>query len=211
VVLTSLSAAKTPLMPIGMMVLLVGFVGLLAAVGAATMTARRFLTPLDKIEAGVAEVINGNRDYVFESPSQDFEGLANGLNVMLARLLGRPEPGEEDEDGGDGGERGPRWQGDSLFVDEAAAAGGTAAAASSEEAAALAGEAAEAYYDRVWREYAAARQQTGEGVEGLDREQFLAKLRQNEAALAKKYGARLVRFKVVVKNNQTTLKPIPIA
>ncbi len=68
VVLTSLTQAKAPFMPIGMMVLLVGLVGLIASVGAAVMTARRFLNPLDKVEAGVTEVINGNRDYVFESP-----------------------------------------------------------------------------------------------------------------------------------------------
>jgi hypothetical protein len=40
---------------------------------------------------------------------------------------------------------------------------------------------------------------------------FVAKLRQNEATLRGKYSCRMVRFKVVVKNNQTTLKPVPIA
>ena len=30
----------------------------------------------------------------------DFDGLANALNVMMSRLTGRPEPGEEDEEGG---------------------------------------------------------------------------------------------------------------
>jgi hypothetical protein len=81
-----------------------GLIGVLAAVGAALMTARRFLMALDAIEAGVSEVINGNQDYVFESPSPDFEGLANGLNVMLARLLGRPEPDSDEEGGGDDAE-----------------------------------------------------------------------------------------------------------
>jgi hypothetical protein len=97
VVLSSLTEARATVMPLTTFVLVLGLIGILAAVGAAAMTARRFLLPLDRIEAGVSEVINGNRDYVFESPSQDFEGLANGLNVMLARLLGRPEPGEEQE------------------------------------------------------------------------------------------------------------------
>ena len=97
VALQSVTSAKKPLAPIGTLVLALGLIGILAVVGAAVMTARRFLNPLDSIEAGVAEVINGNRDYVFESPSPDFEGLANGLNVMLARLLGRPEPDDEDE------------------------------------------------------------------------------------------------------------------
>jgi hypothetical protein len=200
VVLTSLAQARAPLASVPLVILLVGLVGVLASIGAAVLNARRFLGPLDAIEAGVTEVINGNQDYVFEKPSPDFEGLANGLNVMLARLTGRPEPGEDDDAGED--EEG-------LFVDEAAAGG--AQLASSPEAAALAAEPADAYYARIWREYAAAREQTGEGLEGLDGEQFLAKLRQNEAALARKYGARMVRFQVVVKGSQVTLKPVPIA
>jgi hypothetical protein len=101
VVLASLSGARAAAVPLSNYVLLLGFLGVFAAVGAAVMTARRFLLPLDKIEAGVSEVINGNHDYVFNKVSLDFEGLCNGLNVMLARLLGRPEPGEEDEEGGD--------------------------------------------------------------------------------------------------------------
>ncbi len=212
VVLSSLTAEKARSGPIGGMVLGLGVLGLLAALGAAGMTARRFLNPLDQIEAGVAEVINGNRDYVFEAPSQDFEGLANGINVMLARLLGRPEPGDEEE-----GERESQqsvsqseWRRDALFVDEAAAAGG-ASVASSAEAQRLAAEPADAYYQRVWTEYCAAREQTGEGIEGLDVQQFIAKLSQNEATLCKKYGARMVRFRVVIKGQQTTLKPVPIA
>ena len=80
-----------------------GVIGLIAAIGGTVFTARRFLVPLDRVEAGVSEVINGNHDYVFESPSPDFEGLANGLNVMVARLLGRPEPGEEDDEENQGG------------------------------------------------------------------------------------------------------------
>lgn len=196
VVLTSLSQARAPLSSVPLVILLVGLAGILGAVGAAALNARRFLGPLDAIEAGVTEVINGNQEYVFEKLSPDFEGLANGLNVMLARLTGRPEPG--DDDAPEEGEEG-------LFVDEAAAA------APSPEASALAAEPADAYYQRIWREYAQARQQTGEGIEGLDGETFLAKLRQNEAALARKYGARMVRFQVVVKGNQVTLKPVPIA
>ena len=210
VVLASLTAAKSQTGSIDGIVIGLGIFGLLATLGAAMMTARRFLGPLDKIESGVAEVINGNQDYVFESPSPDFEGLANGLNVMLARLLGRPEPGEEDEDssgGEDEGGRGGRWKNENLFVDEASATAGSAPAA---ETTALAEEPADAYYQRIWTEYEAARKQTGEGTQGLNAESFIGKLKQNEAALCKKYNAKMVRFKVQIKGNQTTLKPVPI-
>ena len=61
---------------------------ILVALGAVVLTAKRFIKPLDKIELGVAEIINGNIDYTFKPVGPDFEGLSNGLNVMLARLLG---------------------------------------------------------------------------------------------------------------------------
>jgi hypothetical protein len=158
----------------------------------------------------VAEVINGSRDVTFEAGSPDFEGLANGLNVMMARLLGRPDPTDDELGGsGDSGESGAagRWQGE-MSIEENAT--GPVPLASSPENLKLANEPEDQYYRRVFDEYVAARKQTGEGVEGLAYEPFTAKLKQNEAALCKKYGARMVRFKVVTKNNQTTLKPVPI-
>jgi len=164
------------------------------------LTALRFMGPLDHIETGVAEVINGNRDYSFESESPDFEGLANGLNVMIARLLGRPDPTDDDT-----GEN-ERWSGDVAVDDQVSTTGPQA----SPENAQLAAEAEDAYLSRTWNEWVAARKQTGEGVEGMTPEAFVAKLRQNEVNLKGKYNCRMVRFKVVVKNNQTTLKPVPI-
>ena len=73
------------------------FVELMTVV-AAVYTSRRFLITIDQIEQGVTEIINGNHDYVFEKQGNlDFEGLENALNVMVARLLGRPEPSETGE------------------------------------------------------------------------------------------------------------------
>ena len=80
----------------------------------------------------------------------------------------------------------------------------------SPEVQALADEPEDAYVKRTFEEYIAARKQTNEGSDGLTLEGFAQKLKQNEAALMKKHGARMVRFKVVIKNGQTTLKPFPI-
>jgi hypothetical protein len=201
VVLSSLTAARAPFSGLQMWIVLLGLVSLLAAIGAAVLTSLRFIKPLDHIETGVAEVINGNRDYQFESESPDFEGLANGLNVMMARLLGRPDPTDDDTGGHE------KWSAD-VAVDESASTTGPQL---SPENAALATESEEAYLSRLWNEWITARNQTGEGVEGMTPEAFVAKLRSNEAALKAKHKCRMVRFKVVVKNNQTTLKPVPIS
>ena len=198
VVLSSLTTARAPFASLQGWVLVLGLVSLLAVLGAAVGTSLRFIRPLDHFETGVAEVINGNRDYSFESESPDFEGLANGLNVMIARLLGRPDPTDEDTTG-----EHERWSG--VSVEDP-----VPGAAVSPENASLAAEAEDAYLQRTWGEWTAARKQTGEGVEGMTADAFTNKLRQNEATLRAKYKCRMVRFKVVVKNNQTTLKPVPI-
>jgi hypothetical protein len=206
VVLQSLSAARAPLGGVMMWLMVLGAIGLLGAIVSAVLTAYRFLMPLDSIERGVAEVINGNHEYQFEAPSQDYEGLANGLNVMMARLTGRPDP-SDDELGGESGEGGAqaRWGGE-IAVDEASTTGQHA----TPENVALAQEAEDAYLQRVYDEYVAARKQTGEGTEGLVFDSFTAKLKQNAEQLTQKFNCRTVRFKVVVKNGQTTLKPVPI-
>jgi hypothetical protein len=207
VALKSLTVAMAPVGRAGGLVLLLGVLCLLVALGAGVMTARRFLGPLDHIEAGVAEVINGNLDYSFDQSSPDFEGLANALNVMLARLLGRPEP-SEDDDGDQAAEK--RWKADGMFedVDTAQAAGGAAVA--DHASLALAQETADAYYQRTFNEYVAAKRQVGERTDSVNFDSFRAKLAQNETALKGKYKCKMVRFKVTMKGNQVTLKPVPI-
>jgi hypothetical protein len=203
VVLASLTAARANLGGVEFFIVVLGLIGTLVAVGAVVLTSMRFLGPLDRIESGVSEVINGNRDYSFDTPSKDFEGLANGLNVMLARLLGRPDP-SDDELGGSDEAKNERWGGE-LSVDAS-----TTGQQMSPELQALIDEPEDAYLKRTFEEYIAARKQTNEGVEGMTLDGFGQKLREHEAALKKKHGARMVRFKVVVKGGQTTLKPFPI-
>src|SRR5262249_45342791 len=153
VVLASLSAARASLGGIEFLVITLGIIAMLVAVGAAVGTAMRFLQPLDRIETGVAGGINGHRDYSFHTPSKDCEGLANGLNVMLARLLGRPDPSDDELGGGDDG-RSERWGGE-LSVDAS-----TTGPQTSPELAALAEEPEETYLKRTFDEYVAARKQT---------------------------------------------------
>src|SRR5204863_8851784 len=93
--LSSVTTAADRARADGAPVLMLGLLAILVAVTASVMTAKRFIKPLDSIELGVAEVMNGNIDYTFKPVGPDFEGLSNSLNVMLARLLGRDEPNED--------------------------------------------------------------------------------------------------------------------
>ena len=146
-------------------------------------------------------------DLITTHVNADFDGLANALNVMLARLLGRPEPGDEtfDDDGNLASAGKVLLDNDTGAV---AALGGQIA--TDAETLALAKEPEADYYARLFREYVDARTKAGEKVDGVSFESFCAKLRLNEANLKKKYNCKGVRFRVQAKDGQVTLKPVPI-
>jgi hypothetical protein len=198
-VLMSLSDAKAPLSTIRMAILSLGLGALVVAMLAIGLTSRRIMTQADQIELGITEIINGNLDRTFRPVGSELDGLAHSINVMLARLLGRPEPGEEEYD-----EDGNLIQRGTLEVD-------TENLSPADEAAvALAQEPEPDYYKRLYTEYTAAREQSGQGADGASFESFVAKLRLSEASLKQKYECRAVRFRVVVAGGKVTLKPVPI-
>jgi hypothetical protein len=160
---------------------------------------RRLIAQVDQIELGVTDIINGNVDRTFRPVGLELDGLANGLNVMLARLLGRPEPGEEefDEDGN------PIIPGRVEFEE------GEDKPQTDPDLAALAQESEPDYYKRVFTEYVAARKSIG-SPDDVSFENFIAKLKVNEGKLKAQYQCRAVRFRVVTKDNKVSLKPVPI-
>jgi hypothetical protein len=165
------------------------------------LTHRRLVAQVDQVEQGVTDIINGNVDRTFRPVGPELDGLANGLNVMLARLLGRPEPGEEefDEDGN------PIIPGRLEFdEDEEGARTGP-----DPDLAALAQESEPDYYKRVYTEYVAARKASGV-PDDVSFENFIAKLKVNEGKLKAQYQCRAVRFRVVTKDGKVSLKPVPI-
>jgi hypothetical protein len=193
----------------GAKVILFGLLAILVALGATVMTANRFIKPLDKIELGVAEIINGNIDYTFRPVGPDFEGLSNSLNVMLARLLGREEPNEDDVDDDEGGQR---WQSDQVVIDEVGASelvsSGTAAA--DPAMAALASENEGSYYPRLYTEYLAALRAANQPSKGLSVQLFTAKLRLVEGGLKQRWKCKQVRFRLVQRGSEIVLHPVPI-
>jgi len=198
-VMMSLSEAMEPLATVKLAILGVGFASIVVMLLGIFITARHILHPVEEIELGINDIINGNSDRTFRPVGSDLDGLANSLNVMLARLLGRPEPGDEEYD-----EEGNVVRPSGLAVDS------EGLSAKDAEAMALAAEPEAQYLRRLFEEYAAARQATGEGSEGLTFDGFVAKLQQNETVLRARYQCRAVRFKVVTKDGRVTLKPVPI-
>jgi hypothetical protein len=192
-----LATAREP----GRSVLLFGLLAIIVALGVAVMTAKRFIGPLDQIELGVGEVINGNIDYTFKPVGPDFEGLSNSLNVMLARLLGRDEPNEdavEEEDN-----EVEKWRAENIVIEE-----GDGAA--SPGAAALAAEGEASYYPRLFNEYVNALRAAGKGADGVSVQAFMAKLRLTEGGLKQKWSCRMVRFQLVTRGDQIVFRAVRI-
>lgn len=196
-----LSAVADPgaAFPIKVFIVALGLGALVISMLGLYLSHRRLLNQVDQIELGVTDIINGNVDRTFRPVGPELDGLANGLNVMLARLLGRPEPGEEefDEDGN------PIIPGRVDFEE------GEDKPAVDPDLASLAKESEPDYYKRVFTEYVAARKAAG-SPDDVSFENFIAKLKVNEGKLKAQYNCRAVRFRVVTKDNKVSLKPVPI-
>ncbi len=199
VVMMSLSDALAPVGSVKILIWLLGAAALIISQLGMALVSKRLIHQVDQLEVGVNEIINGNLDKTFQPVGSELDGLASAINVMLARLLGRPEPGEEEYDDDGNLITGATLQFDSEGL-----------SAADEEIVALAQEPEPNYYARIYNEYVAARQQVGEAAEGITFEGFVTNLRVNEGNLKGRYKCSAVRFKVVVKDGKVILKPVPI-
>jgi type II secretory pathway pseudopilin PulG len=181
------------------LILLVGIGALAISLLGLYLTHRRLVAQVDQIELGVTDIINGNVDRTFRPVGAELDGLANGLNVMLARLLGRPEPGEEEFD----------EEGNPIIPGRVDFEEGEEKPAVDPDLANLAKESEPDYYKRVFTEYVAARKASG-SPDDVSFENFIAKLKVNEGKLKAQYNCRAVRFRVVTKDGKVSLKPVPI-
>jgi hypothetical protein len=204
--LFDVTAAIQPANRAALAVAIVGAIALVILLVALLIATRHFLHAIDDIETGLEQVIAGNTEYMFNTEMTEMEGTANALNVVLARLIpGRPE-GDEDEEG-----VGRLAQVAVDDVDQAAlsqAQGGQAAV--DPETLRLAQEPEADYFKRLFGEYTSAKKAKGEDASDQTFESFVAKLRLSEGSLKKKYNCRAVRFRVLTRDGQVTLKPVPI-
>jgi len=184
---------------IKMFIILLGLGALAISAVGLYLSHRRLITQVDQIELGVTDIINGNVDRTFRPVGPELDGLANGLNVMLARLLGRPEPGDEEFD----------EEGNPIIPGRVEFEEGESQPAVDPDLANLAKEGEPDYYKRVFTEYVTARKSVG-SPDDVSFENFIAKLKVNEGKLKAQYNCRAVRFRVVTKDNKVSLKPVPI-
>lgn len=196
VAVASLDRELAPVRRARYLVLGFGVLFLLVVGGVMWLVAQHFVKAQDRLELGVNEMISGNLEHTFEV-LEEFEGLANALNVLMARLLGRPEPGEDEE--------GEAWRADVIFVEDLGAGGVEADLARQ-----LAAEPEDDYYARIFQEYVEARRRLHLPVEGITLDGLTRKLRANEAMLRAKHKCQMVRFAVRTAAGKVSFQPIRI-
>ena len=159
-----------------------------------------FTRPVSELEDGLLAVINGRTDMRFQIEHPDLGGLVFRINSLLNQLMGVPED-TTDEDGR------ASVPAASPEMFEGAAQG--TSTTSPEVAQALAAEPPDAYYQRLFTEYIAAKRQIGDPVDHITQEAFLGHIRQNEQDMLAQSG-RPVRYRVEVQGSELKLIAVPI-
>lgn len=210
VVMANLSAEAAKASPVRT-ILIMTLIGVLIVVIYGFLVANALLRPIEAMEEGVLAAINGRTDVRLEVESAELGGLAYRINQLLNVFTGTPEADDQ----------GRISSPPEAWPAEGAAPGGARRSAapppSSPEgdgddalAAALGSEPEDAYYERIFREYVAAKQAAGEDVSSITKDRFVQRLQANEESLKKKHGCRMVRFQVQVRDTQVNLRPVII-
>ena len=95
-----------------------GFLLILLAVGGVLFFLNQFILPLEHIDTGIHEVINGNLDFWFEAEERKDSlagSMAHSLNMMMCVLQGKPIPEDDSVAASAGG-----WEGEITSQTDAA-------------------------------------------------------------------------------------------
>ena len=218
-------------------ILIMLVLGGLLVIGYGLAIGTSIMRPIEQIEEGVLQVINGRTDLRLETDSAELGGLAFRINQLLNVFTGTEEASEDEEGKISVPPSEGHWK-DDAFADGARAAssaknpavpaaaaaaagngggGGGGAAGSADDVvddAALAGELAketeDTYQERLYREYVQAKQALGENVSNIPKDRFWQRLTGRAESLVQKHGCRMVRFQVHTLDNQVVLRPVLI-
>jgi len=162
--------------------------------------------PIGILEEGLLAILNGQADKRFELEHAELGGLAFRIDQLLNQLMGV----EEDTTDAEGRESRPPSAAhftDAMAVDDKRMEGEWTL--DPEAVARLAGEPAQAYYVRIYREYIAAKKALGEQTDHITEHAFSTRIQGMERDAAAKYG-KPVRYQVQARNKEVVLLAIPL-
>ena len=187
--LLSVEDAKEPLEAVSWVIILLGGFAIVMVLLMIFLMSRHFLKPLDELYSGVNEMLSGDLEYTFGVASSETEGLSYALNALLAKLLGRPEPEDEEDE----------VEGDSTVEAtlELGPMPDAAVAPTDEAVVSIAAESDDDHYKRIFSEYVDALDQYGEDVSAFTYDVFRQRLDVNVRVIKDRYEVGKVRFKIV--------------
>ena len=184
-VLVAASPATSVDIALGKTILVVCALGIVLVSIAGVLLGNYISKPIEVLEEGFLQILNGRTDLRFEIEHAVFGGLVFRINTLLNQLMGVQED-DTDEDGRPSvAPSAAAFQG-ALEVSEKSSA-------NTEQvdvgvAAALGAEAADSYYRRIFAEYIQAKRTIGDPVDHITETSFIERIRQREAEMAEKTG-----------------------
>ncbi len=175
--------------------------GVLLVIVGGMLIGNYFQRPVSELEDGLLAIINGKTDMRFQIEHPDLGGLVFRINSLLNALMGVPEDTTDDQGRPSVAPNAASF--DDVAMQEAGAG------ASPEAASALAAEPVDAYYQRLFNEYIAAKRQLGDPVDHITQASFISHIRTNEQDTAARIG-RAVRYQVQIRDGAISLVAVPL-
>lgn len=188
--------------------------GLILVVAGGWFLGNYISQPIATLEEGLLAILNGQSDKRFELDHAELGGLAFRIDQLLNQLMGVEEDNTDDEGRVSKAPTAANF-GEALSVDrsqggapQAAPAAGGAAGAGVDPAR-LAAEPQEQYYERLYREYIAAKRSLGEQVDHITDAAFRSRIQGMESDASAKHG-RPVRYQVQSNGREVVLLAVPL-
>lgn len=176
---------------------------LVMTVAAGFMLGGYIAKPIEEIEEGLLAILNGQHEKRFHMEHADLGGLAFRIDQLLNQLMGVEEDPSDDDGRVSNSSVKPPVHFDDVSDPQQAPENDASLARR------LGQEPAEAYYNRVYREYIDAKTAIGEDVSHISEPTFRQRIQGMEAEAQGKHG-RAVRYQVKRNGNEIVLLAIPI-
>jgi hypothetical protein len=165
-------------------------------------TLRSIRRPYEEIDAAVHGIILGDvhARIPFEFSEPQARSLGQSLSLMQSVLLGEPLPEEQ--------EASSAWGRDLVIAAEEGSGGAASGHETVREEDMT--ESRDAYFQRLFGEFVAARRALGENPSTVSMGTFVERVVRTEMGLRKRLHCKAVRFRVEVKNGQVALVPIRV-
>ena len=192
------------------------FFGALLAIGLCPVILANFFKPIEALDQGILELLNGNLDFWFDPDSEEMTSrMSQNLNILVCQLSGRPLPPEEDSVGA------ADWANDQLFVEdmnlEEFAASNTQLPTGDSPSGTFSlamlrvlKDPDDVYLRKTFSDYVEALEKSGQPRRGLTFQIFEAELNKKATLIKERFSCKELRFIVEVENGRASLRPVPV-